>query len=105
MLILRLQRIGKKKQPSYRLIVSEKVHDTQGGYLEALGKYNPTAKPKVIDFKMDRVKYWIGCGAQASSTVHNLLVNAGAVTGRKARSVRVSKNRKAKMAKKNETKN
>lgn len=99
MLMIRLQRMGKKKQPTYRLIVSEKSKDPQGRNLEILGQYNPLAKPKVIAFKNDRVLYWMGKGAQPSETVHNLLVKTGVVVGKKKQVVHISKRRQAKAAK------
>ena len=85
--MLRLQRIGKKKSPTYRLIVSEKTKDTQAGSLENWGIYNPVATPKVIEFKKDRINYWLSVGAQPSATVNNLLVNEGIVKGEKKKSV------------------
>ncbi len=100
MLMLRLQRLGKSKQPSYRLIVSDKRRDTQHGSTEILGTYNPLAKEGGVNFKEDRVKYWLSVGAQASPTVHNLLVNAGVVTGKKKKSVALSNKRRAAIAEK-----
>lgn len=98
MLMLRLQRLGKNKQPSYRLVVSDKRHDTQYIATEILGHFNPLAKPEpVVNFKMDRVKYWLSVGAQPSATVHNILVKAGVVQGKKAKSVYLSKTRKKKL--------
>ena len=96
--MIRLQRVGKKKQPSYRLVVSEKTRDPQAGSLELLGFYNPIRKPKVIEFKVDRIKYWISKGAQASNTVNNLLITQGIIEGKKRKSVDVSIARKAKLA-------
>ncbi|MFH1173011.1 MAG: 30S ribosomal protein S16 [bacterium] len=75
MLMIRLSRIGKKKQPTYRLIVSDKRRDTNGKSLEILGQYNPRSNPKTITFKADRIKHWLSKGAQPSPTVHNLLVD------------------------------
>lgn len=101
MLTLRLQRIGKNKFPTYRLIVSEKARDTQGVYLEQLGTFNPHIKTKTEQFKpvADRVTYWISKGAQASGTVHNLLMAAGLITAdKKKKSVFLSKKRKTKIA-------
>jgi small subunit ribosomal protein S16 len=74
MVIIRLSRVGKKKQPAYRLIVSDKSKDTQGKYLEILGNYNPRANPPTFTVKADRVKYWLDRGAGLSDTVHNLFV-------------------------------
>ncbi|MBU3942954.1 30S ribosomal protein S16 [Patescibacteria group bacterium] len=73
MLTIRLARIGKKKQPLYRLVINEKTKDTSGDFLEMLGTYNP--KTKETSFKAERIKYWISKGASASATVHNLLVS------------------------------
>lgn len=79
MLTLRLSRMGKKKQPTYRLIVSEKGRDPWGRALELLGTYNP--RTKVALFKTDRITYWMSKGAQSSPTVWNLLVREKIVTG------------------------
>ncbi len=98
MLTLRLQRLGKIKQATYRLIVSEKNKDPQAGSLEILGNYNP--KDKKFNVKADRVTYWLGKGAQTSPTVFNLLLKTGLVSGAKKRSVFLSKRRKEKIAKK-----
>ena len=76
MLVLRLTRVGKKKQPSYRLIVQEKKRDPWGKAMEIIGKYNPRTKPKTVEFDAERVKFYLSKGAVASDTVHNLLVDA-----------------------------
>ena len=73
--MIRLSRVGKIKQPTYRLIVSEKSKDTHGKYLEILGTYNPRTNPATIKFEAERIKYWMSKGAQPSDTVHNLLVD------------------------------
>ena len=100
MLILRLQRIGKKKNPTYRLIVSEKTKDTQAGTLENLGIYNPVVSPKVIQFNAERINYWISKGAQLSASVNNLLIQEGIIKGKKEKSVFLSKKRQESMGKK-----
>lgn len=100
MLMLRLQRIGKAKKATYRLIVSEKTRDTQGFYLENLGTYNPHAKENQFQPKADRIKYWIEKGAQSSDTVHNLLVTAGVTKEKKKKSVYLSTKRKKKLEEK-----
>lgn len=81
MLSIRLSRFGKKKQPTYRLIVLDKRKDTRADYIESLGFYNPKSKEK--QFKKERILYWIKQGAQPSVTVYNLLINAGILEGRK----------------------
>ncbi|HAT03751.1 MAG TPA: 30S ribosomal protein S16 [Candidatus Magasanikbacteria bacterium] len=97
MLMIRLQRIGKRKQPTYRLIVNEKGRDTQAKSLEILGHYSPTENPKVIQFDAERIKYWISKGAQASGTVNNLLIKLGIIEGKKMKSVTITNKRRAKM--------
>ena len=98
--MIRLQRIGKNKKPSYRLVISEKARDTQGNALEILGHYNPVGSDKTLELKEDRIKYWLSVGAQASETVNNLLVKAGVITTEKKKSVAISNKRKVKMEKK-----
>ena len=83
MLIIRLSRIGKKKHPTFRLIISEKTKDTKGDYLELLGSYNPHTNK--ADIKADRVKYWLEKGAKTSATVNNLLVNNKVIEGEKVK--------------------
>jgi len=98
MLTIRLQRMGKTKRPSYRFIVSENHRDTQAGSLEILGYYNPVEKDKTLQLNKDRVEYWLSVGAQASATVHNILVKEGIVKGKKEKSVYLSKKRQGKLA-------
>lgn len=100
MLTIRLSRVGKTKQPSYRLIVSEKTKDPWGDYLELLGTYQPLANPAKVDFKADRIAHRISKGAQTSDTVWNLLVDNKIVEGEKRKSVKLSKKRREKIAKK-----
>ncbi|HWQ99681.1 MAG TPA: 30S ribosomal protein S16 [Candidatus Methylomirabilis sp.] len=99
MLSIRLSRVGKRKQPLYRLIVTEKARDPWGTFLENLGTYNPRSKPVAIDFKTNRIKDWIAKGAQCSDTVWNLLVDQKVVEGDKRKKVRISRERRAKMEK------
>lgn len=100
MLTIRLQRVGKKKLATYRLIVSEKGRDTKGRYTELLGSFNPHAKENAFKPDVERIKYWLGQGASASTTIHNLLVSAGIVEGKKMKSVFLSKARQKKLAEK-----
>lgn len=102
MLAIRLQRIGRKKQPLYRVVVSEKTKDMYGNHLEILGQYNPHKKEAVL--KGDRIKHWLSVGAQASASASNLLIKEGILTGKKKKSVSISKVRTAKMAKEAESK-
>ena len=77
MLKIRLQRVGKKKQPAYRFVVSESSRDMYGKHLEILGHYNPFSK--VIEVNKDRILHWISVGAKTSPTVHNLLVDQNVI--------------------------
>ena len=96
MLKIRLARVGKKKKPVYRVVVSEHTKDMYGDHLENLGQYNPHTKEVVL--KNDRIEHWLKVGAQTSETVHNLLVKEGLIeNGQKAKAVRITKKRKAKM--------
>jgi len=104
MLIIRLQRVGKTKNPTYRFIISEKARDTKGTYLELLGSYNPNEKENKIIAKEDRIKYWLAKGAQMSATVNNLFVKNGIITGTKKKSVYMSQDRKKKMSDKSAAK-
>ncbi len=81
MLAIKLQRIGKKHQPSFRIVVAEKRSKLGGPPVEDLGAYNPQTKAVTVD--KEKVAHWLSVGAQATPTVHNLLVKAGAVLGPK----------------------
>lgn len=76
MVTIRLARIGKRGYPTYRVVVSDKRKDTKGPFLEQLGVYDPHAASDGTRLKADRVQYWLGVGATASPSVHNLLVAA-----------------------------
>ena len=82
MLKIRLQRVGKKHDPSFRLVLTDSKNGPQSGkFLEVLGSYNARfGKPEI---KGDRVTYWISKGAQVSDTVHNLLINEKIIEGKK----------------------
>lgn len=78
MLAIKLQRIGRKHQPSFRLVVAERRSRMPGPPVEDLGSYNPDTKS--FEVKKDRVTYWVGVGAQPTLTVHNLLVKYRVIT-------------------------
>ena len=81
MLAIKLQRIGKKHQPSYRLVVAEKKSKMAAPPVEDLGAYNPFSK--AATFNKERVSYWVKMGAQPTTSVHNLLVEKGMLSGSK----------------------
>lgn len=76
MLAIKLQRIGKKKQPSYRIVVAEKRSKLGAPPTEDLGSYNTITKQGAVD--KERIQAWIAKGAQPTPTVHNLLIRLGA---------------------------
>ncbi len=82
MLKIRLQRVGRKNDASFRVVVIESQRGPKAGNaLEVLGFYDP--KKNVIEIKGDRVTHWISVGAQVSDTVHNLLVKKKIIKGDK----------------------
>lgn len=89
MLKIRLARIGKRKKPTYRFIVSESSRDLYGKALEILGHYNPFTK--VCEVKKDRVLYWLSCGAKVSPTAHNLLIDQNVISGPKVKASKAGK--------------
>lgn len=100
MLALKLSRVGKKKQPQYRLIVTEKGRDPWGKSLEIIGHYNPMVNPKVFTVQQDRLDHYLGNGAQPTETVNNLLINFGYMKGEKKQKVHLTKKRREAIAKK-----
>ena len=97
MLTIRLQRIGKKTQPSYRLIISEKSKATNSSVLEYLGHYHPASKDKKVELNKERIQYWVSRGAGTSETVNNILVKNGIIEGKKVKAFYVpTKVKKAK---------
>lgn len=82
MLVIRLQRVGRKNDPSFRVIVADsKFKPKTGKFLEVIGSYDARKGAPVIN--TERAKYWMSVGAKASGTVHNLLLDLKAVTGKK----------------------
>lgn len=73
MLMIRLARVGARKQPHYRVVVIEKDRARNGRSVEVVGTYNPRTNPASVDFKRDRIDYWTKNGAQLSETVAKLL--------------------------------
>jgi small subunit ribosomal protein S16 len=88
MLAIKLQRVGRKHQPSYRLVVAEARSKMAAPPVEDLGSYHPATKATA--FKKDRISYWLGIGAQPTVTAHNLLVAQGVVSTPK-RAVKMAK--------------
>ncbi len=81
MLKIRLQRIGRKNDPAFRVVLTDSKNSTKSGkFKEILGSYN--LKKGEVLFKADRIKYWMSNGAQASDTVHNFLVKQKIIEGK-----------------------
>ena len=81
MLVLKLQRRGKKHQPFYRLVVSERRSKVTGQEVENLGWYDPKSKER--KFNKERILHWLQNGAQKTDSVHNLLIKDGIIEGSK----------------------
>ena len=71
---IRLKRCGKRNAASYRIVVADVKSARDGRFIEEIGYYNPTNKDEKVD--LERAKYWLGVGAQASETVANILKRA-----------------------------
>ncbi len=74
---LRLRRMGKKKNPFYRVVVADSRSPRDGRFIESIGTYDPMAKPHKVELKEDRVYYWLGNGAQPTDTVKSLFKRKG----------------------------
>jgi len=74
---LRLRRMGKKKQPIYKMVAADSRSPRDGKFLEAVGFYNPLTKPHTLELKEDRILYWLNVGAQPTHTVKSLLRQEG----------------------------
>ena len=77
MLRIRLVRIGKKKQPHYRVVVADSKVARNGRHVELLGHYNPQTEPSTVEIDTERAQKWLQQGAQPSDRVRKLLKIAG----------------------------
>jgi small subunit ribosomal protein S16 len=73
MLAIRMRRVGAKKRPFFRVVVTEQRTPRDGAFVEILGHYYPRTKPAKIDIDRERVSYWITKGARPSDTVRTLI--------------------------------
>jgi small subunit ribosomal protein S16 len=74
---IRLRRVGRKKQPEYRIVVAEHTAARDGRFIETLGHYRPREKPAVVHVNADRARAWLAQGALPTETVRSLLKKAG----------------------------
>jgi len=77
MLRIRLRRVGKKKQPSYRIVVADVRAPRDGAFVDQVGHYNPLTDPPTVVVNEDKVRHWISVGAQPSDTVSQILKKQG----------------------------
>lgn len=88
MLAIRLTRIGAKKQPSYRIIVSEKRYKRDGRYIDKLGFYNPLTNPATISVDKKKFDYWMKVGAQPTPVIKRIVMG---IKGAKKRAAKKTK--------------
>jgi len=82
MLKIRLQRVGRKHEPTFRLVLTESTNSTKSGrFKEILGSYDARKATDLL--KTDRIKYWLEKGVKTTGTVHNLLLSHKVIDGKK----------------------
>jgi small subunit ribosomal protein S16 len=82
MLAIRLFRTGKKNQPMFKIVVTDRKRSSKRGrFVEEVGFYNPVSKEK--NLKKERIKYWISVGAKPSDTIFNMLISEKVIEGKK----------------------
>jgi len=70
---LRLTRVGKTKQPHYRVVATDSRSPRDGRFIQIVGTYNPRTKPAQVELNKERVQHWLGKGARPSDSVRTLL--------------------------------
>jgi small subunit ribosomal protein S16 len=73
MLAIRMTRVGSKKKPYFRVVVTEARSPREGSFVENLGTYHPRAKPARVDINKERIQHWLKQGARPSDSVRTLL--------------------------------
>lgn len=79
MVKIRLRRTGAKKKPSYRLVVADSRAPRDGAFINIIGHYNPLTEPETVVIDEEKARYWLGQGAQPTTTAARLLVKAGII--------------------------
>ncbi len=72
MTTIRLTRMGRKKKPFYRVVVTDSRKRRDGGWIESIGYYNPVSKEKIVKIDEERLNYWLSVGAQMTPTVKKI---------------------------------
>jgi len=70
--VIRMTRMGRKKKPFYRVVVTDSRKRRDGGWIEELGYYNPMTEPKTVKLDEERLNYWVSVGAKMSDTVKRI---------------------------------
>ncbi|MCA1839331.1 MAG: 30S ribosomal protein S16 [Actinomycetota bacterium] len=99
MVKIRLRRIGKKKQPTYRVVVTDSRSPRDGRFIEAIGRYSPRSEPSEVIIDTDKARHWLDEGAQPSDAVAKLLQIAGVEYTPKPAKVRSPKAKQTSAAK------
>ena len=73
MLVIRMRKMGSKKRPFFRVVVTDSRIARDSSFVEIVGHYNPRTKPAKVEIDRERINHWIGKGAQLSDTVRTLL--------------------------------
>jgi len=76
---IRLKRIGKKKNPYYRVVVADSRYPRDGRFIEEIGTYNPMAEPSEVHIDAEKARKWLKNGAQPTDTVRSLLKKTGVI--------------------------
>jgi small subunit ribosomal protein S16 len=79
LLRIRLRRVGKKKQPAYRLVVADSRAPRDGAFVEIIGHYNPLTEPATLEIDEEKARSWLSRGAQPSEAVAKLLARQGII--------------------------
>jgi len=84
MVKIRLRRIGAKKQPHYRIVVTDSKAPNDGGFIEIIGNFNPRTDPETVTIDEARAIHWLQVGAQPTDTARRLLTKTGIIEKSKA---------------------
>jgi len=106
MLAIRLQRVGRKHEPTFRVVLTDSKNGPKSGkYLENLGWYDTRKKNTADQLDIEQIKHWVSKGAKLSTTLHNFLISQKVITGKKLNALpRKSPIKKEEAAKEGEAK-
>ena len=84
MLMIRLQRVGRKHEPLFRVVLTDSKNGPRSGkYIEVLGSYNPRLENKIEQLNVEKIKERVAQGAKLSTTMHNFLITKKVISGKK----------------------